>query len=183
MSSRQPPARIWSMSATGSEGNQSPQPPLREHPRLRGHEIPQRICWLVAPCRQESDNGINRYRRGLFYGFAECILRSFSMPRLTYSKRAAIRQAVDMQKLCYSGAQLLDQDLRGTEDKEERARVATALGNLLKTWTALQESVRILKGDPMPGSFRPKEKPKPTRRHWGPIAPTPWSEPTDPPTA
>jgi hypothetical protein len=88
------------------------------------------------------------------------------MPRLSYSKRAAIRQAVEMQKLCFAGAQLLDRDLHETEDKEQRARVSTGLANLMKTWTALQESVRVLKGDPMPGSFRPgtksKSRPKPS---------------------
>jgi hypothetical protein len=65
-----------------------------------------------------------------------------------------------MQKLCFSGAQLLDEDLRGTEDKEGRARVATALGALCRNWTALQESVRVLKGDPMPGSLKPEPKKK-----------------------
>src|SRR4051812_20063371 len=85
----------------------------------------------------------------------------YSMPRLSYSKRSAIRQAIDMQKLCFAGAQLLDGDMRATSDKEERARVATALGNLVRNWSVLQESVRVLKGDPMPGSLRPKEKLKP----------------------
>jgi hypothetical protein len=92
------------------------------------------------------------------------------MPRLSYSKRAAIRQAVEMQKLLFSGAQLLNQDLLGTADKDERARVATALGGLCRNWTALQDSVRVLKGDPMPGSLKP-EHPKPKRRRqwFGPL--------------
>jgi hypothetical protein len=80
------------------------------------------------------------------------------MPRLNYSKRAAIRQAIDMQKLCFAGAQLLDQDLRAATDKEERARVATALGNLVRNGSVLQESVRVLKGDPMPGKLKPEPK-------------------------
>jgi hypothetical protein len=110
------------------------------------------------------------------------------MPRLSYGKRHAIRQALELQQLCASGAELLDQDLRAAEDRELRARVATAMGNLVRNWSVLQESVRVLKGDPMPGSLKPQ--PKPThRRGWtragyrsafGPIEPT---VPTDAPSA
>jgi hypothetical protein len=87
------------------------------------------------------------------------------MPRLSYSKRAAIRQAIDMQKHCVKAADLLATDIQATSDKEERARVATALGNVVRNWSALQESVRVLKGDPLPGSFKP-EKPEKPRKHF-----------------
>ncbi len=85
------------------------------------------------------------------------------MPRLTYSKRDAIRQAVEMQRLCFSNAQLLDQDIQASADKEQRARVATGLGHLVRAWKTLEDSKRVLKGDPMPGSLKP-EKPRPNRR-------------------
>ena len=104
----------------------------------------------------------HRYRRSLAFVFAGCILGSFSMPRLSYSKRDAIRQAVEMQRLCFSNAQLLDQDIRASADKEQRARVATGLGHLVRAWKTLEDSKRVLKGDPMPGSLKP-EKPRPNR--------------------
>ena len=85
------------------------------------------------------------------------------MPRLNYSKRSAIKQAIEMQGLCFNGAKLLDTDLRATTDKAERARIAGAIGNLCRNWGSLQDSVRVLKGDPMPGAFRP-EKPSKTRK-------------------
>jgi hypothetical protein len=86
------------------------------------------------------------------------------MPRLTYSKRAAIRQAVEMQRLCFSNAQLLDQDIRASADKEQRARVATGLGNLVKAWRVLEDAKRVLKGDPMPGCLKPTERQPRKRR-------------------
>lgn len=90
------------------------------------------------------------------------------MPRLSYSKRNALRQAIDMQAHCYKAAQLLAQDLQATSDKEERARVATALGNLVRNWSALQESVRVLKGDPLPGSLKPSAAVRAKRPRTGP---------------
>ena len=130
----------------------------------------RRACHVLSPALREKRNpgNLSSLRAALVFrcfsfALAGCILCSFSMPRLTYSKRAAIRQAVEMQNLCFAGALLLDQDLKGSENKELRARVATASGNLMKTWTALQESVRVMKGDPMPGSLKP-ERPKPKRK-------------------
>ena len=92
------------------------------------------------------------------------------MPRLSYSKRNAIRQAVELQKFCFSCAELLEADLRASADKEERARIATALGGLGRNWTALQDSIRILKGDPLPGSLRP-EKRNNTKGTWPSVNP------------
>ena len=91
------------------------------------------------------------------------------MPRLTYSKRDAIRQAVEMQRLCFSNAQLLDQDIRASADKEQRARVAMGLGHLVRAWKTLEDSKRVLKGDPMPGSLKP-EKPSLNRRPHAPVS-------------
>src|SRR5713226_8116951 len=97
------------------------------------------------------------------------------MPRLSYSKRAAIRQAIEMQRFCYSGAELLAKDLLEETDKETRARIATGLGNLVKNWTVLQDAVRVMKGDPMPGSLRPEQnsKTKSRRAASGPLEPVP----------
>lgn len=72
-----------------------------------------------------------------------------------------------MQRLCFENAQLLAGDMGGSEDKQDRARLAVALGNLARNWTALQESIRVLKGEPLPGSYK-AEKPKSKQeRHTG----------------
>ena len=95
----------------------------------------------------------------LLAGIVTCCTGVYSwakqMPRLTYSKRDAIRQAVAMQALCFSNARLLGADIAGSADAEQRARVATGLGNLVKAWKTLEDSKRILKGDPMPGCLKP----------------------------
>ena len=66
------------------------------------------------------------------------------MPRLTYSKRTALRQAVEMQRIAFEAVQLLDGDMRETTDKETRARAATAMSGLGRHWTALQESIVVV---------------------------------------
>lgn len=101
-------------------------------------------------------------RRDLDCRQTGCILRSSGMPRLTYSKREAIRQAVAMQRYCVEGAELLGRDLAATDNKEQRARIATGLGNLVKAWRVAEDAKRVLKGEPLPGSYK-AEKPKQDR--------------------
>lgn len=97
------------------------------------------------------------------------------MPRLRYSKREAIRQAVDLQRLCVGNAQLLDADARAEgATPESRAKAGTALSNVVRAWRVLEEGKRVLKGDPLPGSL----KPVPRSKACGPKFP--WVEPTDP---
>jgi len=89
------------------------------------------------------------------------------MPRLTYSKREAIRQAVAMQRHCVEGAEILGRDLAATDDKELRARIAGGLSNLVKGWRVAEDAKRVLKGEPLPGSYK-AEKPKSKQeRHAG----------------
>lgn len=55
---------------------------------------------------------------------------------------------------------VLEADLLTSVEKDERARLAAAMGGLGRNWTALQETIRILKGDPLPGSLKPVPKAK-----------------------
>ena len=75
------------------------------------------------------------------------------MPRLTYPKRRAIKQALEMQESFAKCMKVLEADFLASTEKEERARLATAMGGLGRNWTALQETIRILKGQPLPGSL------------------------------
>jgi len=99
-----------------------------------------------------------------------CILCSTGMPRLTYPKRRAIKQALEMQDSCFACVKALEADLRESADKEQRARIASAIGGLGRNWTALQDAVRVLKGDPLPGSLKPVPKPTQPKKWSGPIA-------------
>ena len=87
------------------------------------------------------------------------------MPRLTYPKRRAIKQALEMQDSCFTCVKALEADLRESADKEERARIASTIGGLGRNWTALQDAIRILKGDPLPGSLKPVPKAKQPKRN------------------
>ena len=70
-----------------------------------------------------------------------------------------------MQRHCVEGVELLGQDLTATADKEQRARIATGLGNLVKAWRVAEDAKRVLKGEPLPGSYK-AEKPK-SKRYTG----------------
>lgn len=78
------------------------------------------------------------------------------MPRLTCSKREALRQAIELEKVCFAGVQLLNADLRASESKTERARIATAIGGLCRNWTGIRDSVRVMKGEPLPSGSAKK---------------------------
>ena len=46
-------------------------------------------------------------------------------------------------------------------DVEQRARAATGLGHVSRAWALLQDSKRVLRGEPSPGSMKPGPKAKP----------------------
>ena len=62
----------------------------------------------------------------------------------------------------------LGEDFRGTDDKEERARVALAIASLGKSWTTLQDSKREILGRPKAGVLKPQNK-KSKRTRQSPI--------------
>lgn len=83
-----------------------------------------------------------------------------------------------MQAACYASAKLLEGDIREATDKEVRARLASALGQLGRNWTSLAESIRILKGQPTPGSLRPEQSRPKRERPIQPSAPEMTMTPT-----
>ena len=63
---------------------------------------------------------------------------------------------------------LVAKDAKNTIKPEERARAASALANLGKSWNTLQEAKRVILGRPLPGSLRPEQaKPKHKARPQG----------------
>lgn len=63
-----------------------------------------------------------------------------------------------MQRYCVEGAELLGRDLAASDDKELRARIATGLSNLIKGWRTAEDAKRVLKGEPLPGSYKSEKR-------------------------
>ena len=79
-----------------------------------------------------------------------------------------MQQVLDIQALTHAAAMGLGEDFRGTDDKEERARVALAIASLGKSWTTLQDSKREILGRPKAGVLKPQnQKSKRTRQFAG----------------
>lgn len=81
----------------------------------------------------------------------------------TGGNRAARKQACYLQQVTYDTALQLKETFDNTKDAEERARLAASITNSVKAWDMTRERIRILDGDPMPGSLRPIAKPKKVR--------------------
>lgn len=71
------------------------------------------------------------------------------------ARRPAKAQALDIQHALHFACKLLKQDLPECEEREERARVASALASVAKGWQSMTDQLRILAGKPLPGSRRP----------------------------
>jgi hypothetical protein len=81
--------------------------------------------------------------------------------RIRHGKRHSLRQVTDLQRVTHEVALLVAKDAKETTKREERARAASALANLGKSWNTLQDAKRVILGRPLPGSLRPeKAKPK-----------------------
>lgn len=93
-------------------------------------------------------------------------LLAHSMPpngstRIKPGRRDSLRQVLDFQRVTHETALLVAKDAKDTTKPEERARAASALANLGKSWNTLQDAKRVILGRPLPGSLRPeKAKPK-----------------------
>jgi hypothetical protein len=81
--------------------------------------------------------------------------------RIKPGRRDSLRQVLDLQRATHETALLVAKDAKETTKREERARAASALANLGKSWNTLQDAKRVILGRPLPGSLRPeKAKPK-----------------------
>jgi hypothetical protein len=72
----------------------------------------------------------------------------------------SLRQVVDLQRATFEGALLAVQDARSCgADRQERARCASALANLGKSWNTLRDAKRAILGGPLPSPLRPESDP------------------------
>lgn len=77
-------------------------------------------------------------------------------------RKPDLAQVVALQQALYNTALILTDDILTVNDKETRARIASSIASLAKGWQGLQDSKRIIRGKPLPGSKRPAvEQPKP----------------------
>jgi hypothetical protein len=85
-------------------------------------------------------------------------------------KRTSLRQVLQLQQAAFETVQLLKADAATAEDPELRARIGSSMAQLLRAWDIGENRKRILRGKPLPGSFKPeKPNPKSKRPNWGPI--------------
>jgi len=71
--------------------------------------------------------------------------------RVRPGRRLSLRQVVELQSFSFEAAKGLSADFLETKDKEERARVASAISNLAKGWVSLQDAKREILGKPKAG--------------------------------
>jgi hypothetical protein len=81
--------------------------------------------------------------------------------RVKPGRRDALRQVIALQRAAYQVGLALAADSQATESREERARVATAFGNISKAFVSLQDCKRELRGKPR---LKPIEPPKRERK-------------------
>ncbi len=91
--------------------------------------------------------------------------------RVRPGRRLSLRQVVDLQYFSFEAAKGLSADFQETRDKEERARVASAISNLGKAWVSLQDAKREILGKPKAGvrKHAVERKPKPKHHYAVPI--------------
>lgn len=81
--------------------------------------------------------------------------------RVKPGRRDALKQVIALQRAAYHFGLALAADSEKTESREERARVATAFGNVSKAWVSLQDAKRELRGKPRLKAVEPpKRKPQ-----------------------
>jgi hypothetical protein len=72
---------------------------------------------------------------------------------------------LDFQEVSHEAAMLLRQDIQATTDKQERARVASALAQVGRTWVSLQDAKREILGKPRLAPVKVEPKRKANRIH------------------
>jgi hypothetical protein len=85
-------------------------------------------------------------------------IQANGMKRVRPGRRLSLRQVVDLQSFSFEAAKGLSADFQSTSDREERARVASAISNLGKAWVSLQDAKREILGKPKAGVFKPERK-------------------------
>ena len=89
--------------------------------------------------------------------------------RIRPGKRNSLRQVLQLQQAAFDTTLLLKEDVLGSQDATLRARIGSSIAQLVRSWDTLEDRKRILRGRPLPGSFKPeKEKPKSKLSNMGP---------------
>ena len=68
------------------------------------------------------------------------------------------KQALNLQHALHKAGQTLGDDIADCEDKEQRARVASALASVAKGWQSMTDQLRIMSGKAAPGTLSPAER-------------------------
>src|SRR5438105_180660 len=76
--------------------------------------------------------------------------------------RKTAYQATRLQELAFEGAEGLKADL-SSEKEDTRSRARAQVVNLVRAWDTAVERLRILRGKPLPGQFKPERPAKPKR--------------------
>lgn len=100
--------------------------------------------------------------------------------RIRPGKRNSLRQLLQVQQVAFRSILALEEDLVRSEDVALRARTGSSIAQLARSWDALEDRKRILRGRPLPGSLKP-EKEKPKRIPYWHAVPLEEPEPTEPP--
>ena len=87
-----------------------------------------------------------------------------------------VNQAQDLQRLGYDIGMSLQPDLSAAKTPEDRARLAKAYRDAVSAWETAAERVRIARGRPLPGAYRPASPP-PQRRQRLQLADSPGAPP------
>jgi hypothetical protein len=77
----------------------------------------------------------------------------------------------DFREVTHEAAMLLRLDIQAATDKQERARVSSALAQVGRTWVSLQDAKREILGKPKLAPIKAEEKQK--RRRKPTISPSP----------
>lgn len=86
--------------------------------------------------------------------------------RIRPGRRLSLRQVLDLQQVSHEAALGLQADFTSTTDRNERARVASAIANLAKGWVSLADAKREILGRPKAGSLKPERPRKKSKPLW-----------------
>lgn len=99
--------------------------------------------------------------------------------RVRPGRRLSLHQVVQLQHITFRAANGLIADFEGTNDKEERAREASAISNLAKGWVSLQDAKREILGKPKAGVRKHEIEKKPKHMPYWHAVPLEESKPTE----
>ena len=77
--------------------------------------------------------------------------------RIRPGKRNSLRQVLQLQQATFDTALALKGDAIASGDANLRARIGSSLAQLARSWDTLEDRKRILRGRPLPGSFKPEK--------------------------